>query len=68
MKFCLECGTQLEFCGLAKWCSGIWLYGCLKCDALWEARGCSVTGRISGYQKSFLKFSEWKERQDKKKV
>ncbi|MDP1629131.1 MAG: hypothetical protein Q8L57_00770 [bacterium] len=67
MKFCQECGTQLEFCDLAKGHSlSIWLHGCPKCDALWEARGCSVTGRISGYQKSFLKFSEWKKGQGKK--
>lgn len=65
MKFCPDCGQELEFLGLAPGCSGRWRYGCPnpKCDALWETLGCSVSGRISGYQKNWQKYSEWKTRQ-----
>lgn len=64
MKFCPDCRTLLEELGLVPECSGQWLYGCPKCDALWKVRGYSITERISGCHKSWQKYSEWKKQQN----
>lgn len=67
MNFCQACGELLEHCGLSRWSSGVWLYGCSKCDILWEEHGCSVTGRKTGWKKSFQKLSEWKKQEEELK-
>lgn len=65
MKFCLNCGARVEFLGLSEWSTGVWLYGCSRCDTLWERHGCSVSGRTTGYEKSFWKLSKWKKDNEK---
>lgn len=60
MNFCLECGEELEMLGGASFSSAVWLYGCSRCDILWGAHGCSVSGRIDSYEKNNWKLSDWK--------
>jgi len=67
MKFCLECGEHLKFLGLSGWSSGIWLYGCPKCNILWEEHGCSVTGAKTEWKKSFHTLSKWEKQKEERK-
>ena len=68
MNFCQVCGGYLEPLGLSGWSSGVWYYGCPKCDILWEEHGCSITGVKTGWKKNFQKLSEWKKREEERKT
>lgn len=68
MESCPECGARLECYGLARWSTGTWLYGCSRCDILWEEIGDSLTGRISRCGKSFQTLSEWKKDEEERKA
>ncbi len=60
MKFCLDCGASVAFCGKTEQDPGPRFYGCLNCNTLYEEHECS-TCETYEWRKSSQTFSDWKD-------
>ena len=65
MNYCPDCGNTVNAIGMSKWSTGIWLYGCQKCDILWEKHGSSLGAGPTSLQKSTLTLTEYNDKEDK---
>ncbi len=64
MKFCPECGGTVKFEGVPEWGeSGLVVYGCEKCNILWECHAGfpALSSRTKHYNKHISRsLFDWK--------